>query len=144
MKIFASTSFSSQVNYDTGEVLPEFRDYLERQLSLIEKVTGGGTVWNALRYENYKINDETPGEAFQAAFNEIKQCDLFIAFLSKKISAGVQMEIGMAVTLGKPIILARPDDAKVEYFNNAMIQAELAKEIALPLNENELRKAIEK
>ncbi|MCL2451947.1 nucleoside 2-deoxyribosyltransferase [Candidatus Saccharibacteria bacterium] len=136
MKVFVATSYSSQVNYETGEVYPEYREYLERQFSVIE--SAGGEVFSAVRHDGYRINDTSPAEAFRVDLDEIKKCDVFIAFLNSKISAGVQTEIGIALTMGKKILLARPADVKSEYFNDALIHAGVAEGIALPLDVNEL------
>ena len=46
---------SSQVNYETGEVFPEYQAWLEGNLDLLENL--GHTVFCALRADQYKIND---------------------------------------------------------------------------------------
>lgn len=107
---------------------------------MIEEV--GGEIFSAIRHDNYKINDASPADAFRVDLDEIKKCDVFIAFLNSKISAGVQIEIGIALTLGKKILLARPMDVKSEYFNDAIIRFGAAQEIALPLNIDELREKL--
>jgi nucleoside 2-deoxyribosyltransferase len=136
-KFFVATSYSSQVDYETGEVLPQFRDFLEQQFSIIEQ--GGGEVFSAIRHDKYKINNTDPAAAFRVDMDKIKECDVFVAFLNQKVSAGVQAEIGMAVALGKRVILARPQDVKSEYFNDAIMRNGLAEEITLPLNQSVFR-----
>jgi nucleoside 2-deoxyribosyltransferase len=134
-KVFVATSYSSQVDYQTGQVLPEYREFLERQFAVIEST--GAKIFSAIRHDNYKINNASPEEAFRVDWQEIKKCDIFIAFLSDKVSAGVQTEIGMAVAMGKTVLLARPANVKLEYFNNALIRSGLAREISLPLDVSE-------
>jgi len=63
MKVFVAASYSSQVNYDTGEVFPEYKEWLEKNLSTIEGL--GHTIFCALRADQYGINDADPAEAFR-------------------------------------------------------------------------------
>jgi nucleoside 2-deoxyribosyltransferase len=139
-KIFVATSYSSKVDYKTGRVLPEFREFLEQQFETIERA--GAEVFSAILHDNYQINDADPAGAFRVDWQEIKKCDVFLALLDAKVSAGVQAEIGMAVAFKKPVLLARPDDIKSEYFNVALIKAGLAQEISLPLKIDEISEFI--
>lgn len=140
MKIFVAASYSSQVNYDTGEVLPEYKDWLENVLKTIE--SAGHTVFCALRADQYKINNADPAAAFSLDLKHIQESDALIALLSDKPSAGVQTEIGVAVALQKPVILAHLPEDDLTYFNQAMLRAGVVKEIALPLNIEELRRKL--
>jgi len=105
MKIFVATSYSSQVNYETGQVFPEFRDFLENQFTTLEQF---GEIFSGIRYDDYQINHAAPDEAFRLDLKEIKESDVLVAFLGEKVSAGVQTEIGMALAFGKKVLLAPP------------------------------------
>jgi nucleoside 2-deoxyribosyltransferase len=141
MKIFVATSYSSKVDYTTGRVFPEYRDFLERQLTVIEQL--GNTVFIAIRADGYRINSDDQAAAYRLDLEEIKKCDVLIAFLGEKVSAGVQTEIGIALALGKRVLLARPAGVEPEYFNLALIRASVAREIALPLDAAELSLALD-
>lgn len=104
MKIFVAASYSTQVNYETGEVFAEYKSWLEDVLSTIE--LSDHTVFCALREDQYKINDADPAKAFSLDLENIRQSDALIALLNDKPSTGVQTEIGIAVAFGKPVVLA--------------------------------------
>ena len=139
MKFFVATSYSSQVDYSTGRVFPAYREFLEAQLSILEQF---GEVFCAIRHDNYQINSASPEEAFRLDSDEIKNCDVFIAFLGDKISAGVQTELGIALASGKKVLLAQPEGHDLEYFNNAMVRAGVIELVGLPLDVDDLRTLI--
>ncbi len=140
MKIFVAASYSSKVNYDTGEVFTEYKEWLEDILSILEKQ--GHEVFCALRADQYKINDADPAEAFSLDMHHIQESDAILALLSDKVSAGVQTEIGAAITLKKRVILAHELKDELAWFNAAMVKAGTAKELILPLNEDGLESVL--
>lgn len=142
MKIFVATSYSSKVNYETGEVFAEYRDWLEGILTTLEST--GHSVFCALRADGYKINDADPAMAFQLDMDNINTSDVLFAILTHKVSAGVQTEVGAAIALGKAVILAKEDDVKSEWFNVAMQKAGVVDEIKLPLDADHLADLLHK
>lgn len=131
MKIFVAASYSSQVNYDTGEVYPEYKEWLEGNLELLEGL--GHTVFCALRADGYKINDTDPAEAFSLDEAEIENADAMLAFVTNKSSDGVQTEIGMAIAKKKLVVIAHLGEHALGYFNKAIILAGQAREQILPI-----------
>jgi len=131
MRIFVAASYSSKVNYDTGEVFPEYKTWLEDLLSQIE--AAGHEVICSLREDGYHINDGDPAGAFKLDTESIKHSDALLALLDDHISAGVQTEIGYALALGKKVILAHKPENKLTYINAAMVNAGMATETMLPL-----------
>ncbi len=131
MKLFVASSYSSKVNYDTGQVFPEYVDWHETQLRTLEKF--GHQVFSALRHDAYTINDSAPEEAFRLDYDEIEAADGMIAFLDSSISAGIHVEIGIAVALKKRLVLARIEATTLPYFDNALVRAQKATSILLPL-----------
>lgn len=131
MRIFVAASYSSQVNYDTGEVFADYKNWLEDILATLEQA--GHTVVCSLREDNYRINDADPAGAFKLDTESIKGCDVLLALLNDHVSAGVQTEIGYALALGKKVALAHSAEDKLAYINGAMVKASLAQEILLPL-----------
>ncbi len=131
MKLFVASSYSTKVNYDTGEVFPEFKTWLEELLTTVENA--GHEVFSALRADDYKINDTDPAEAFFLDKNSIDGSDAILAMLDDEVSPGVQVEIGYGVAKGKVVILAHEADHKMRYFNAAMVRAGVVKELTLPL-----------
>ena len=131
MKLFVAASYSSQVNYETGEVFPEYKEWLENTLSVVEAL--GHTVFCALREDQYKINDSDPAAAFSLDLEHIEGSEGLLALLSDKPSAGVQTEIGVAIALKKRVYLAHLPEHPLAYFNEAMLRAGVVQEIDLPL-----------
>lgn len=140
MRVFVAASYSSQVNYDTGEVFPEYKEWLEGTLNIIEAL--GHTVFCALREDQYKINDADPATAFNLDMEHIEQSDVLIALLNDKLSAGVQTEIGAAVALKKQVILAHPPEHELAYFNAAMLKAGVVQSIETPITTEAIQATI--
>lgn len=137
MKIFVAASYSTQVNYDTGEVFPEYKAWLENILELVESL--GHEVFCALREDQYKINDADPVAAFRLDVKHLEESDAVIALLNDKASSGVQTEIGFAIARNKRVILAHLPEHKLAYFNAAMLKAGVVEEIGLPFSTETLR-----
>jgi nucleoside 2-deoxyribosyltransferase len=140
MRVFVAASYSSQVNYETGAVFPEYKEWLENTLGVIEAL--GHTVFCALREDQYKINDADPAAAFSLDMEHIKGSDALLALLSDKPSAGVQTEIGVAIALKKQVLLAHLPEHELAYFNAAMLRAGVVSEIKLPLNNEGLKEQL--
>lgn len=132
MKLFVAASYTSQVNYKTGEIFPGYQAWLEDNLGRLEKL--GHTVFCALRADQYKINDADPAEAFSLDEAEIESADGMLAFVTDKVSAGVQTEIGMAIAKRKQVVLAHTAENPLAYFNQAIVLAGQASELILPIS----------
>ncbi len=140
MKIFVAASYSSNVNYDTGEVFPEYKEWMESVLTIIEG--HGHTVFCALRADDYKINDSDPVAAFFLDKENLNDCDVMLAIVTDKPSVGVQTEIGYAIAKGKTVVLAHELDQKLAYFNGAMNQAGVVAELVLPFTQEKFDLAL--
>jgi len=119
MKIFFATSFSSKIDSE-GKVLPEFRASIEKLLSRYE--AQGHEVFCAVRAENWRIAAQDPVMALKLDLQHIKKADKFVALLDEQVSAGVQLEIGYALALGKEITLLAVLDAKLGWTNQALMK----------------------
>lgn len=140
MKIFVGTSYSTKVNYDTGEVFPEFQVWLENILLILEQA--GRETFCAMRADGYKINDADPAKAFFLDMEHIQESDAMLMFTDDHISAGLQVEIGVGAALKKKVILAHLPEHKLAYFNAAMVQSGTVKELLLPLDSDNLNKLL--
>jgi nucleoside 2-deoxyribosyltransferase len=132
MKLFIAASYSSKVDYSTGNVHPEYRIWLEDILTKLENY--GHEVFCALRADNWRINDLDPAQAFKLDEAEISKAEGMFALVSNTPSAGVQMEIGMAIAQKKKVVIAHDKIDQLAYFNQAVISLNQASEILLPLN----------
>lgn len=138
MKIFVAASYSSHVDYATGEVFPEYKAWLEENLSQLESF--GHNVFCALRADQYRINDENPAQAFKLDMDNIDQADGLLALVNDKVSAGVQTELGVALAQRKPVVIARLSGDSLTYFNQAIVLAGQAKEVTIPFSSDPFAK----
>ena len=138
--MFVAASYSSKVDYDTGQVYRAYEDWLEGILGVIERA--GYDVFCAVREDSYRINQHDPAAAFKLDIDNINQADVLLALLSDTVSAGVQSEIGLAVALHKKVILAHSRPDKLTYFNQSIVMAKVASELELPVTAEKLQKIL--
>lgn len=131
-EIFVAASYSSKVDYEIGEVFPEYKGWLEDILNNLE--AQGYSVFCALRADQYRINAADPAAAFKLDKEKIAKADTLLALLDSKISSGVQTEIGLAIALGKTVLLAHSQEDDLTWFNQALAISGAAREVYLPLD----------
>jgi nucleoside 2-deoxyribosyltransferase len=131
MKIFVAASYSAKVDYSTGDVYPEYKAWLEAILLQLESY--GHDVVCALRDDNWRINDLEPAQAFKLDEAKIANAEGLLALVSDTVSAGVQMEMGMALAQKKKVVIAHEKVDQLAYFNQAVIALGQAYEALLPI-----------
>ena len=131
MKIFVAASYSAKVDYSTGDVYPEYRAWLEAILWQLESY--GHDVVCALRDDDWRINDLEPAQAFKLDEEKIANAECLLALVSDTVSAGVQMEMGMALAQNKVVAIAHEKVDQLAYFNQAVIALGQATEVLLPM-----------
>jgi hypothetical protein len=117
MKIFLSVSFSHQVDAQ-GAINPAYRSDLEILIQKLEEENH--EVFCAPRAEGWRVTDHDPVHALRADFKEIDGADVYVAVLTDRVSAGVQLETGYALARDKRIVLASPSGTPLEWTNNAL------------------------
>ena len=131
MKVFVAASYSAKVDYSTGDVYPEYRAWLEGILGQLESY--GHEVVCALRDDNWRINDLEPAQAFKLDEQKIANAEGLFALVSDTVSAGVQMEMGMALAQKKKVVIAHEKVDQLAYFNQAVVALGQASEVLLPI-----------
>lgn len=139
-EIFVASSYSSKVNYASGLVFPDYKNWLENLLNGLEGQ--GYTVFNVLRADQYRIEDD-PVAAYRLDRERIEQCDVLLAVLEEQGSEGVQTEVGLALGLGKTVLLAHTEKLKLGWFNRALVSSGVAYDVSMPLDFNQLSRVIE-
>lgn len=114
--LFLATSFSGQVDYETGRVNPGFRKSIEEIIQALRTV-GGFSVFCAVEHEGWVISDVPPEIGVKKDLEEIDKSDVFLAVLHDAISAGVQYETGYADGRDKSVFVATPYTTSLTYFN---------------------------
>lgn len=132
MKIFVAASYSAKVDYTTGGVFPEYRTWLEGILLQLESY--GHEVVCALRDDDWRINDLEPAQAFKLDEAKISNAEGLLALVSDTVSAGVQMEMGMALAQKKVVAIAHEKVHQLAYFNQAVVALGQASEVLLPIS----------
>lgn len=127
-RLFVATSFSGHVDYETGQVNPEFRKSIEETLDALRSV-GGFAVFCAVEYEGWVISDVPPEVGVEKDLEEIEKCDVFLALLHGAVSAGVQYETGYADAKEKQVIVATPSDTNLSYFNQGAVNLGRSKHV---------------
>jgi hypothetical protein len=133
-EIFVALSYSAHVDYETGLVLPDYKDKTEKLLTEIE--AQGHKVFCALREDGYKINDRDKAAAYDLDVAKIDESDLLLAIIGKQLSGGVQNEIGIAQGRRKLVIIAHDYQTPVTYLNEGAIKSAHSgtHELTLPIN----------
>jgi hypothetical protein len=131
MKIFVAASYSAKVDYSTGDVYPEYRAWLEAILWQLESY--GHDVVCALRDDDWRINDLEPAQAFKLDEEKIANAEGLLAIVSDTVSAGVQMEMGMALAQKKRVVIVHEKVDQLAYFNQAVVALGQASEVHFPI-----------
>ncbi|WP_326847608.1 nucleoside 2-deoxyribosyltransferase [Bacillus vallismortis] len=102
-KVFLAGPFKSLVDVNTGLMSLYEREKLESLISFFENE--GWLVHNAHKREGWGKDFMTPQQCTKIDFDEIRSCDLFVAFPGSPASPGTHIEIGWASALKKKIVL---------------------------------------
>jgi hypothetical protein len=102
-KIFLGGPFKSLVDEDSGMMELRWIDFYRRIISMLEEK--GYSVHNAHSRESWGQKMMPPRVCTKIDFEEISECDLFIAFPGTPASPGTHIEIGWASALKKDIVL---------------------------------------
>lgn len=132
MKVFIAAAFSTKVNYDTGDVFPEYKEWIELMIDQVE--AAGHEVYCALKEDQFKINDADPVGAYNMDMSHIDSSDVLLALVDETASTGVQMEVGYAIAKGKRVYLAHDPEVKLAWFNDTMVKAGAVTELTYPLD----------
>jgi nucleoside 2-deoxyribosyltransferase len=113
MSVFLAGPFKGLVNPETGKM----RDFERRRYEAIIAYLEGlrYVVRNAHRREQWGERFLSPSECTRLDYEEIRACDLFVAFPGDPASPGTHIEIGWASALGKPIILLLEDGSQYAF-----------------------------
>ncbi|HEX7963834.1 MAG TPA: nucleoside 2-deoxyribosyltransferase [Candidatus Saccharimonadales bacterium] len=118
--LFLSTSFSGQVDAQTGQVLPEFRKSIQAILKSLREQPDV-EVFCAMEHEGWKTSDELADKGVRHDIEQVDAADVLVALMHDGISAGLQFELGYAIAKGKRVILAMRHDWKLPYFNQGLV-----------------------
>jgi hypothetical protein len=113
MKVFLAAPFTQTIDQKTGLVDPSYRDWLEAIIRLLR--IQGHEVICAHEREKWGQDLDAPGAAMRADFDAIKDSDLVLAHIGNPVSPGVQMELGIALSFGKRLIVLAEVESNAPY-----------------------------
>jgi hypothetical protein len=103
--------------------------------------TGYG-VENARDAEDWGRPVKPPGAGFNETFSALRRSTIVVAYLGRPFSLGVQVELGMAYALGKPLIVLIDGDLEVPYMVRGL--AEIDSAVVIPFHDlNTLERQLE-
>lgn len=119
--IFLSCSFSSKVN-EANEVDPAYKRYIEDILQQLR--AHGLTVFNAMEYEGWIIDDEPPEVAADLDLAALDASDRVLVLVSHDKSDGRAYESGYAYAAGKPVyFMLEPESGALSYWNQGVVNS---------------------
>lgn len=120
--VFVSCSFSSKVNYETGEVDAGYREYIE---SILRRVRGLGlTAFCAIEYEKWKIGEEPPEVGVNVDLDNIEVSSKLLALIGTEKSDGRSDEAGYARGLNIPtFFMLEPGVESLSYWNQGLVNS---------------------
>ncbi len=101
-KVFLAAPFTQTIEKKTGEISAQFRKELTAVYEALRKE--GYEVFSAHVKEKWGAKLEDPSTALVRDLAELRDSDVLVAFIGSPPSPGVQMEIGAAITMNKPIL----------------------------------------
>lgn len=120
--IFVSTSFSSKVNYETGEVELAYRTYVEGILQSLRDA--GLTVFCAVEYEEWKIGNDPSEVGVDLDLSMLDVSDNVLVLLNDTKSDGNSYESGYAFAKGKSVyFMLEPGTQKLSYWNQGLVKS---------------------
>ena len=115
-KIFLAAPFTQYLK--EGVFDPEVKTGLESIYNNL--LEDGYQVFSAHTKEDWGKDLDAPPTALPRDLNELSDCDLLVAFIGSPASPGVQMEIGAAIILRKPIIYLVERGKEAPYLLNGL------------------------
>lgn len=113
MKVFLAAPFTGLIDPLTGRVQANFVNELNEIIMHLS--SNGCQVISAHEREEWGADLDHPDTALRLDLDGIENCDLLIAVVGDPPSPGVQLEIGYALALKKPIILILHPDQFIPY-----------------------------
>ncbi len=118
MKIFFAAPFTKIINSNDGLVDPEFRMWIN---TIVQKLrTFGHIVFLAHEREEWGAKLDPPEKALKLDWEEIEESDIVLAYIGNPPSPGVQMEIGYASALQKPIVVFSVNNEEIPYLTKGL------------------------
>lgn len=130
---FLAGPFKAIVDQETGVMRTFDRDRYEALINHLE--TCGYDVHNAHKREAWGANFLSPEECTRLDYEQIRDCDLFVAFPGCPASPGTHIEIGLAAALGKPMMLLLEEGHTYAYLIQGLHTVGAVTYVSMPAGE---------
>jgi nucleoside 2-deoxyribosyltransferase len=117
MKIFFAAPFTKIINED-GLVEPQFKFWINKIVH--ECRSFGHKVFLAHEREEWGAKLDPPEKALKLDWDEIEESDVILAYIGNPPSPGVQMELGYASALRKPIVVFTVHNEEIPYLTKGL------------------------
>jgi nucleoside 2-deoxyribosyltransferase len=127
-RIFLAAPFTQLLQRESdSQNIGNYRAVLESIIELFD--ANNIEVFNAHKREAWGENLQPPAKALGYDLDEIARSDLLVMIIGSPPSPGVQLELGYAIALNKPIVLLSKKDDFVPYLVRGLAEAVTVKEI---------------
>lgn len=118
MKIFFAAPFTKIINNENGLVDPQFKVWINKIVQ--EFRSSGHNVFLAHEREEWGAKLDSPEKALKLDWEEIEKSDVVLAYIGNPPSPGVQMELGYASALRKPIVVFSVNNEEIPYLTKGL------------------------
>lgn len=129
-------SFLSDKVDEWGNVLPGYRHEISELVELARDL--GPTVYCAPEYDGWKINNLSPGDAYQSDTEQLDKADVFIGYIDPRPSIGVAMEAMRAALQRKPLQIVTHKANPVYMLRGMIDSQDFASHVVCPDQPNRL------
>jgi len=130
---FLAGPFKGIMDAETGMIRAFERERFEALIDHME--ARGYAVNNAHKRESWGANFMAPEECTRLDYENIRDCDLFVAFPGHPASPGTHIEIGWASALGKPMILLLEEGGTYAFLIHGLHVVGDVSEVRMPTGE---------
>lgn len=128
--VFLGAPFTGKYNIKTGEWLDSDSNLKILIDALIEDLQGAGyRVHSAHKIEEFGKNLRSPADALVEDLAAVRASQVMVAIMTSPPSPGLQIELGAAITLQKPIIQVIGQGVELPYLNQGLSKYPNAREV---------------
>lgn len=116
--VFLAAPLTQMLDSETGLLPSEYRSWLETMIRTLEQA--GHRVISAHEREGWGEHLDSPTTALKADLEDLRRSSAVVAHVGDPASPGVQFELGVATSLGLPVVLLLEKGQDRPYLNPAL------------------------
>lgn len=128
--VFLGAPFTDKFDSKNGEWLDSHSNLKELIDSLVKDLQAAGyQVYSAHQIEEYGKSLRSPADALVEDLSAVRTSQIIVAIMTFPPSPGLQIELGAAITLAKPIIQVSEQGVDLPYLNRGLSRYPNVREI---------------